>query len=123
MVVGKKTAAGVLEIKHADHFIFVDKRSGQFGASFGIERDIARVFFYIGHQDGMFMLCGIPYNSGAESYVMLQLNILLKAQREAVLQLFSGRVEQQDAEHLVIDQPAEQFGDALEQFVKIQDRG
>ena len=37
-------------------------------------------------------------------------------------QCFTARIEQKNAEHLVVDQPLEQLCDALEQFVEIQNR-
>ena len=52
---------------------------------------------------------------------MLDLYVFLKAQRKPVLQFLSRRVHQQDAEHLVVDQAAEQFGNTLKQLIHIQD--
>ena len=38
-----------------------------------------------------------------------------------MLQASAGRVQQQDAEHVVINQPVEQLADALEQSVQVED--
>src|SRR5208283_372229 len=115
-------AAGVLEIEHADDFLLVDKWDGQLGASFRINRDVARILGDIGHQDCLFRLRGIADHTEAEPDVMLEVHSLLKALRKTVLKFFSGRVEQQDAEHLVIDEALQYLGDALEQFVKVENR-
>ena len=40
-----------------------------------------------------------------------------------MLQLLTGRIDQQNAEHLVIDEPPHQFGNPAEQFIQIQNRG
>ena len=39
-----------------------------------------------------------------------------------MLQFLTCRIEQQDAEHLEINQPAQQFANAFQQLVEIQDR-
>ena len=53
---------------------------------------------------------------------MLEMNVLVEAQRKPVLQFLARGIEQQNAEHLVVDQAPHQFGDAAEQFVKVQNR-
>ena len=53
---------------------------------------------------------------------MLQMNVLIEAQGEPVLQLLTGLVEQKDAEHLVVDQATHELGDPSEQFVQVQNR-
>ena len=40
-----------------------------------------------------------------------------------MLQFFARGVQQKNAEHLVIDQAAEQLGNAFEQFIHVQDGG
>ena len=54
---------------------------------------------------------------------MLELHALLEAQREAVLQHAAAGIEQQDGEHLVVDDAGQQVGNALQQLIDIQDRG
>ena len=39
-----------------------------------------------------------------------------------MLQLLSGRIQQQNAEHLVVNQPAQQFGNSLEQLIEVKNR-
>src|SRR5208282_4019700 len=53
---------------------------------------------------------------------MLQMQPFLETLRESVLQFFSSRVDQKNAEHLVVDQAVEQFGDAFEQLVQVENR-
>src|SRR5215469_15432967 len=50
------------------------------------------------------------------------MNILVEAQRKAVLQFLPGGVEQQNAEHLVVDQAPHQFRDPAKQLVEVQNR-
>jgi len=44
---------------------------------------------------------------------MLELNVFLVAQREAMLEHSALGVEQEDGKHLVFDHAREQFADAL----------
>src|SRR5215831_3664520 len=53
---------------------------------------------------------------------MLEMDVLVKPERETMLQFLARRIEQQDAEHLVVDQSAYQFGDTAEQLIEVQDR-
>ena len=123
VVVGKESALGVLQIEHADDFVFVDQRHRQFRAGLRIQQDVARIFADVGHQHGLPVTRGISHQAIAQRNVVLELNVFLKAQREPVLQFLSRRIQQQDAEHLVVDQAAEQFGNALEQFIHVQNGG
>ena len=54
---------------------------------------------------------------------MFDLDILLEAQREPVLEFLPGGVQKQDAEHLEIDEPAQQLADAFQQLIEVQNRG
>ncbi len=69
------------------------------------------------------MLRRMAHQPHAQRHVVLEMNVFLEAQRKPVLQFFSLGIEQQDAEHLVIDQPGQQFGNAFQQFIQIQNRG
>ena len=51
---------------------------------------------------------------------MLEVNIFPEAQRKSVLQFFSGRIQQQNTEHLVIDEPPQKFCNPVQQFIQIQ---
>ena len=50
------------------------------------------------------------------------MNVLVEAQREAMLEFLAGGIEQKNAEHLVIDQSPHQLSNTAEQLVQIQDR-
>src|ERR1022692_2868786 len=58
MLFGKKTAPGVLQVEHANHFSLVDKRDGQFGSRLRISLDIARILRDVGHEHRLLALCG-----------------------------------------------------------------
>ncbi len=122
VIVGKKSPPGMLQVEHSDDFVFVNQRHGQLRAGLRIHHDVARVLADIRDQHRLPVPRGVTHQSIPHRNVMLDLYIFLKAQGKPVLQFFSRCVQQQDAEHLVVDQPAEQFGNALEQFVHIQNR-
>src|SRR5205823_4175558 len=75
------------------------------------------------NQNCFFMLRSVADDTGPYRHVVLELNILLKPEGKAVLQFLSRSIQQQDAEHLVVDQPAEQFGNALKELIQIENRG
>ncbi len=58
-------AAGVLDVEHADHLVFVDQRNAKLGAGLGIGLDVARIFADIGHQHGLPVLRGIADQANA----------------------------------------------------------
>src|ERR1700730_1973939 len=120
MVFGEKSASGMFQVQHSDHFVFVNQRHGEFRASLGIQQDVTRIFTDVGHQYRLPMLDGVAHYSLAQPDVVLKLDVFLKAQRKPVLQLFSRRVQKEDTKHLVIDEAAQQFGDTLEQLIYVQ---
>src|SRR6185369_15276866 len=62
------------------------------------------------------------HQPAANRDVVLELNALFETDREAVHQLFPVLIQQQNREHLVINQLYQQIADALKQLVEIQDR-
>ena len=50
----EESAAGMLQIKHPNYFVFVDQRHRQLRSRLRIGRDIARIFAHIGHQHCLF---------------------------------------------------------------------
>ena len=112
----------MLQVEDSDYFFLVDQGNRQLRARLRIHRDVALALGNVGHQDRLLHLCGIPDHAAAQRDVVLQMQSLLEALREPVLQLFSRLIQQKNAEHLVVDQPVEQLGDALEQFVEVQNR-
>ena len=113
VVLGEESAAGVLEIEHADNFVFVDQRNGQLGACFGVGLDVARILVDIRNQHCLLVLRRCADDAASERNLVFEVNVLIEAQRETVLKLLARRIEQQNAEHLVVDQAAHQFRDAL----------
>ena len=108
----KNPRARVLQIQHANDFVLVDKRHGEFGTRLRIGLDVARIFRDVGYQHRLLALRRVADQAAAQRDLMLEMNVLLEAQRESVLQFLARRIEQKDAEHLVIDQAAQQFGDS-----------
>src|SRR5579871_534728 len=122
MIFGEESPLGVLQIEHADNVPLIDERHNQFGARFGIELDVSRIFSDVRYEQRLFMLGGETHKSFAVGDLLLNLNLLVEAQREAVLEFGACGIEQQDAEHLVIDDSGELFAYAFEQFVEVKDR-
>src|SRR4030081_3287371 len=112
MLLGEKTTTGMLEVKYTDYLVLVDERDGHFRSGLGVEFHVTRVLGYVRHQYCLFALHCRADHASFQGNVMLQMNVLVKAQREPMLQFLAGRIEQQDAEHLVVDEAAQQFGNA-----------
>src|SRR6516164_7127652 len=123
VIIGKEAAARVLEVKYTNNLILVHQGYRQLRAGFRIERDVARILGDVSHQNGFLVLDGITHDTLSDRDVVLALNIFAKAQGEAVLQLFSRRIEQQNTEHLIVDQSVQQFGDAFQELIEIENRG
>ena len=121
MVFGEVIAPRVLEVQHPDDRPFVDQRNAQLRLGLRVRHDVARVLADIRNQDGLLQLCRCSHEAAADRNVVLQMYVLFEAHGETVHQFPSAIVEQKDAEHLVIDQPGQRFGDALQQFVYVQD--
>src|SRR5208282_1312057 len=115
-------AARVLEIEDSDYLFLVDQRNCQLRAGFRIHRDVALTPGDVGHQDCFLGLGGVADDSAAQGDVVFAMQSFFKALRKPVLQFFTLLIEEKNAEHLVVDEAFEQFGDALEQFVQIENR-
>src|SRR4051812_47849891 len=123
MLFGEKTSSCMLEIEHSHDLAFVNQRDRKLRARFRIGLNIARILGYIGNEDGFLGLGSLSHKSATQGYLVLEMSVLIEAQRKTMLQFLAGGVEQQDAEHLVIDQPPHQFADASQQLIQIQYRG
>src|ERR1019366_122811 len=122
VILGEITAAGVLQIEDSDDLLLIDQRDRQLRARLRIHSDVALTLGHVRHQDPFLGLRRVSHHSPAKRDVVLQMQPFLEALREPVPQGFAVRIEQKNAEHLVVDQPLEQLCDALEQFVEIQNR-
>ena len=89
VIFGEISAARMLQIEHADHFFLVDQRHRQFRARLRIQQDVARILAHIRNQHRFLALRGISHQSASKRDVVLQVQTLLEAQREAVLQFFA----------------------------------
>src|SRR5882757_2082294 len=121
VIFGEISATGVLEIENSDHLFLVDERHRQLRPRFRIQQNVARIFADVRDQHRFFALGRIAYQSATNRNVVLEVESLLKTQRKTVSQLLAVGVYQQHTEHLVIDDPAEQFSYSLQQFVQIED--
>ena len=121
MIFGKKTATRVLQVEHTDHCALVDQRNHQLRPRLRIELDVARIAGHIGHQHRLAIARRIAHQAIADRDVVLDLHALVEAHREAMLQLFAARIQQQNRKHLEVNQLRDTVGDAIEQFVEIED--
>src|SRR5579864_6829366 len=120
MIVGEKSSSRVLEVQHSDHFILVDQRHRQLRPRLRIPSNVSRILIDVWNQYRLAVLPRITHHSPAQRNFVFELNIFLEALRETMLKLLPSGIEQQDAEHLIVDQPAKQFRDALQQLVQIE---
>src|SRR6266404_8598780 len=121
VIFGEVSAARVFEIEHADYFFLVDERHREFLSRLGIQQDVARIFADVRNQHRFFAFRRISYQPATDRDVVLEMKTFLKSQRETVAQFLAVGINQQHTEHLVIDDPAEQFSHSLQQFVQVQD--
>src|SRR5881394_3941308 len=117
MVFGEEAAFSVLEVENADNFVFVDQGHSEFRSRLRVRLDVSRILLHIAYQDRLLMLGSVADESHAYRNVVLEMNVFLETQGEAVLQDRLGRIEQEHAKHLVVDQATEQFAHALQEFV------
>src|SRR6476659_3100595 len=102
MVIGEEAAFSVFQIENTNDVVFVNQRYRQLRARLRVSFDVTRVLLHVAHEHCLLLLYRKADDSFADRNVVLQVNILLKAQGKTVLQWFSGWVKQHDAEHLEI---------------------
>ena len=103
MIFSEISAARVLQIEHADDLVLIDERHAKFRACLRIGFDVARVAIHIRCEHGLFALRGRTHQATANGNIMLELDALLEANRKTVYQLLFAGIQQQDGEHVVID--------------------
>ena len=121
MIVGEVRHALAFEIHDADHAILRRQGNRNFRANLGMRRDIARIGERIVDAD---RFAGLGRGAGdafAERDVV-QLHALVIPHAEPVPQHGAVRVEQHDAERVVVDQRANRLRDFSEQFIEIENR-
>ena len=122
MLVGEAVEDRGLEVEHADHAVLVHERHHQLRARLRDEGEVAGILSYVADEDGLLAAGG----GADEALVQADPRLLLLArpvgdglaQDELALLL----VEEQDAEHLVVDDALDHLGHALQQLVEVQDR-
>ena len=113
--------AGVLHVEHADHLALVDQRHGHLRPRFGIDHVVAGVLAHIGHMDQPPLCHRHADQAAVERNLVGGIEALAEAHGVLVLQHLLVLVEQPDGEHLVVDDPAQELADALEQRVEVED--
>src|ERR1700756_2415951 len=122
MVFREKSPPRMLQVKHADDLVLVNERHRELRLGLRIRHHIARIFTHVRHQHRHLLGRRRSHQALPERNVVLEMNTFLEPQRETMREFLPAFVEQQDAEHLVIDDPVQQFRDPLQKLIKIQNR-
>ena len=89
VLISEEAAPGMLEVEYSNYLALVDQWDYQFRAGLGIGLYIAGIFGHIGDQHALFALGCISHQAATHWDLMLELNILVEAQGEAMLQLLA----------------------------------
>ena len=103
MVFSEIAPARVLKIKNANYLVLIYKRNAKLRARFRVGFDITRVAGDIRGKHRLFALRRGTHQATTDGNVMLDVNIFFKTDRKTVYQLLLGGIQQQDGEHVVID--------------------
>ena len=111
-----------LEVEHADHPVLVHQRHHQLGAGLRDEAHVARVLPDVAHEDRL----AAAHRRPAQALGHRDAAALLAGPEVDGLaqhQLVPLLVQQQDAEHLVVDHALDDLGQPPQQLVEVEDRG
>src|SRR5262249_24503986 len=123
VIFGEVVSPSMLQVEHTDDFVFVDQRNAQFGARLRIHLDIARILRDIGNEYRFAVLGRVSDQALPHGDFVLELNIFTEAEGKTMVQHPVGFVQQQDGEHLVVNQAQQKITDAFQQLIEIKDRG
>src|SRR5262249_50253515 len=83
--------------------------------------DVSRVLARVGHQNRLLRLGRRAHDAAAERNIVHR-HALVVSHAEIVFQHRLGRLEQQNAETVVVDQLANELGDLAQQGLELEDR-
>src|SRR6185295_9182152 len=112
-------AGGVFNIENADQLFLGDQRDAELGASLFVKFDVARISANVGHDNRLTITCGVANQAAIDGNIRLG-DDLGTGQREAMLEILTAGVQQENGKCLVLDQLGEQFANATEQLVGIE---
>src|SRR5690242_21769615 len=98
MVFREVAAPRVLKVENADDLVLVDERDAEFRSRLRVHGDVPRVFAYVRNENRLTSFRRSSYEAITNGYVVLEVNVLLEAQRETMLELSTVFVEQQNGE-------------------------
>jgi hypothetical protein len=111
----------VLEIENADDARFIEQRHDQFRARLGIHGQVALVPAHVGDVERAPLAHRCAHESAAGGYPAHGRVRITEAPCVACHERLAFFIEQHDGKHLIVDEPAQQLTDALEQRIQLQD--
>ena len=122
MLLGEAVEHRRLEVEDADHAVLVHERHHELGAGLRHQADVARVLPHVAHQDRL----AAAHRRAAQALRDRDAAALLagpEVDRLAQHELVPLLVQQEDAEHLVVDHALDDLRQPPEQLVEVEDRG
>ena len=122
MLLGEAVEHGRLEVEDTDHPVLVHERHHELGAGLGHQAHVARVLPHVADEHRL----PRPDRGAAQPLGDREAAPLPRGPEVDGLaqhQLVPLLVQEEDAEHLVVDHPLDDLGQPLEQLVEVEDRG
>ncbi len=113
----------MLQVEHADHLALVEQRHRHLRASLGIHHVVARIFAHVAGVDQPALAHRSAHQASIQRDCLRRRYQVAEAHRILNLQHLLPFIHQQNAEHLVIDEPPQELSDALQQGIEIENRG
>jgi hypothetical protein len=110
-----------LDVENADELVAAHQRDRQLGHDSGKERDVARVFGDVRHEDGHALLSRRAHDSlaRADPEARRQRGVVAQHQRRPQAAVFLG---QEDVEDAITDDAPQPVGDRGQQLVRLEHR-
>ena len=113
---------GMFEVEHADDRALVNERHHHLRAGLRIDHEVARILAHIPDMDEFALPHRRSHQPAVQRDLLLRDDGVPKAHGIADFEHLLALVQQQDAEHLVVDQPAQQLRDPFEQRIEVENR-
>src|ERR1051326_5001300 len=123
MFLGEVAGFASLNVDDTNHAILGDERDGQFRSHIGNGFDISRILGDVVDQNGLAQLSSKPGNAFTDFDASAVSEFLRIADLKAESQVLRLLIEQQDGENFVVDDLADDFGDATDGRVQVERRG
>ena len=108
-----------LEIEDADDLVLDDERDGEFGADVGVGVDVVVEPGDVFDEEGLALQRGLADDAAAE-FDAHALDLGGVADLEAHAEVFGAVVDEEDGEDFVVDDGADEVGDAVHEGVEVE---